>query len=183
METMIAPVTADMLSKMPDDGFSYELIKGEPVREPSPQYQHGRVTGKIGPSLAIHVQSNGLGVYCAAETGFLLASDPDTVRAPDAAFIRQERIDQQGDVEGYWPGAPDLAVEVISPSDTYTKVEEKVFQWLDAGAQMVVVVNPRVKSVSVYHSRQTVTILTEDETLDGGEVVPGWRLPVKEIFA
>src|SRR5712692_7326151 len=79
----------------------------------------------------------------AAETGFWISSDPDTVRAPDVAFVSQRRLDELGDVEGYWPGAPDLVVEVISPSDTYTEVEEKVLEWLEAGARMVVVVNPR----------------------------------------
>ena len=138
---------------------------------------------QVGWRLAQHVQTNGLGQVYAAETGFKLASNPDTVRAPDAAFIRRERLDEGKSVEGYWPGAPDLAVEVISPDDRYTEVEEKVFDWLDAGARMVIVINPRKHSVSVYRSRSDIAVLTESDSLDGGDVVPGWRVPVKDLFA
>jgi Uma2 family endonuclease len=76
--------------------------------------------------LAQHVEERGLGAVYAAETGFLLGRDPDTVRAPDAAFVRRERVEEVGETEGYWPGAPDLAVEVVSPGDAYAEVEGKV---------------------------------------------------------
>ena len=85
-------------------------------------------------------------------------------------------------MEGYWPGAPDLVVEVISPGDVYTEVEEKVFDWLGAGARMVVVVNPRKRAVTVYRSFSDIVVLTENGTLEGGEVVPGWSMTVKDIF-
>ncbi|MGH8059597.1 MAG: Uma2 family endonuclease, partial [Candidatus Entotheonellia bacterium] len=87
------------------------------------------------------------------------------------------------DSEGYWPGAPDLAIEVISPSDTYTEVEEKVLDWLEAGTRMVIVVNPRKRVVTVYRSLAHIVILTEGDTLDGGDVVPGWTMPVRDVFA
>ena len=87
-----------------------------------------------------------------------------------------------GEIEGYWPGAPDVAVEVISPSDRYTDVEDKVVEWLEAGSRMVIVVNPRQRSVTVYHSRTDMVRLTEEDALDGGDVVPGWQLPIKEVF-
>jgi Uma2 family endonuclease len=87
-----------------------------------------------------------------------------------------------GDVEGYWPGAPDLAVEVISPSDTYAEVQEKVLDWLEAGTQMVMLVMPRKRTVTVYRSLTNITMLTEDDTLDGSDVVPGWKIPVRELF-
>jgi Uma2 family endonuclease len=98
------------------------------------------------------------------------------------AFVRQGRVDAIGDVEWYWPGAPDLAVEVVSRHDLYTAVEEKVLDWLEAGARMVVVVNPRKRTVTVYRSLTAITILTEQDTLDGGDVVLGWSLPVRDIF-
>jgi Uma2 family endonuclease len=85
-------------------------------------------------------------------------------------------------VAGYWPGAPDLAIEVISPSDTYAEVEEKVFEWLEAGTLMVLVVNPRRRSVTIYRSLADIIVLTQNDTLDGGDVVPGWTMPVKDIF-
>lgn len=146
-------------------------------------HKHGRIAGNITASLGPHVVTNRLGRVYVADTGFLISSDPDTVRAPDVGFMSQRRLDEVGDVEGYWPGAPDLVVEVISPSDTYTEVEEKVFEWLGAGAHMVVVVNPRKRAVTVYRSLADIRVLTENDTLDGGDVVPGWIMLVKDIFA
>jgi Uma2 family endonuclease len=104
------------------------------------------------------------------------------VRAPDAAFIARQRVEAAGDVKGYWPGAPDLVVEVISPNDLYTEVEEKVADWLNAGTRMVIVVNPRRRSVNVHCPAADVRVLTENDTLDGDDVVPGWTLPVRDIF-
>jgi Uma2 family endonuclease len=182
MTTTSQLVTAEDLLRLPDDGFRYELIRGE-LRKMAPAgHWHGRITINVTTPLDRHVRAHHLGVVYAAETGFKLASDPDVVRAPDVAFIRQERVDEVGDVEGYWPGAPDLAVEVVSPSDTYGDVEEKVLDWLEAGARMVIVVMPRRRTVTVYRSLSDIVVLTEHDTLDGGDVVPGWTLPVREIF-
>jgi Uma2 family endonuclease len=175
-------ITAEDLLRMPDDGFRYELVRGE-LRKMTPAgHQHGRIAINVTLPLAQHVRAHNLGTVYAAETGFRLAADPDTVRAPDVAFIRRDRVEAVDDVQGYWPGAPDLAVEVISPSDTYTEVEEKLFDWLDAGARLVIAVNPRQHTVTVYRSRADIVQLTEDDTLDGGDVVPGWSLPVREVF-
>ena len=104
------------------------------------------------------------------------------MRAPDVAFISRQRLVAVEETAGYWPGAPDVAVEVISPSDRYTDVEDKVVEWLEAGSRMVIVVNPRQRVVTVYHSRTAIVMLTEEDTLDGGEVVPGWQLPINEVF-
>ncbi|HEX9868116.1 MAG TPA: Uma2 family endonuclease [Candidatus Tectomicrobia bacterium] len=130
-----------------------------------------------------YVRDHNLGVVYAAETGFKLASNPDTVRASDVAFIRRQRVEEVGDAEGYWLGAPDLAVEVISPSDTYADVQEKVFDWLEAGTRMVSLVMPRKRAITVYRSLTDMMMLTEHDTLDGGDVVPGWKIPVKELFS
>lgn len=129
-----------------------------------------------------YVRSHHLGTVCAAETGFRLATEPDLVRAPDGAFIARERVEAAGDVEGYWPGAPDLVIEVVSPHDTYTEVEGKVLDWLDAGTRMVLVVNPRRRTVTVYRSPHEIAVLTEGDTIEGGEVVPGWTVRVRDIF-
>jgi Uma2 family endonuclease len=113
-----------------------------------------------------------------------IAFNPDTVRAPDVSFVRQQRIEEVvRDVEGYWPGPPDLAVEVISPSDTYVEVMDKVHDWLDAGTLMVIAVNPRRQTVTVYRSRTDIVILTKDEEIDGKDVVPGWTLRIADLFA
>jgi Uma2 family endonuclease len=182
MSTRTQLITAEELLEMPDDGYRYELVSGELRKMPPAGHVHGRLTATLTASLGQHVATNRLGAVYAAETGFILRRNPDTVRAPDVAFIRQERVEEVGDAAGYWPGAPDLAVEVISPSDTYSEVEEKVFEWLDAGTLMVLVVNPRMRSVTVYRSLTDISVLTQNDTLDGGNVVPSWTLPVKDIF-
>jgi Uma2 family endonuclease len=127
------------------------------------------------------VTANKLGVVYAAETGFQLR--PDHVRAPDVAFVRRDRVERAGDVEGFWPGAPDLAVEVISPGDTYGEVEEKVMDWLEAGTPMVMIVNPRKRAVTMYRSLTAIVILTENEMVEGQDIVPGWSLKVSALFA
>lgn len=176
-------VTAEELLALPDDEFRYELIQGT-LRQMAPAGgHHGYLASGIGASLHHHVKANDLGRVFAAETGFVLASDPDTVRAPDAAFVRKERVEEAGAVEGYWPGAPDLAVEVISPNDRYTEVEDKVMEWLEAGTRMVAVVNPQRETVTVHRSRRDITVLEAEDALDGGDVVPGWSLSVGELFA
>ena len=176
-------VTADELLQMPDDGYRYELVKGELRKMVPAGHAHGRIAINITVPLAQHVRSNNLGTVYAAETGFVLARNPDTVRAADVAFVRRERVETVEEEQGYWPGAPDLAVEVVSPNDTYTDVEEKVFNWLDAGARMVLVVNPRKHTVTSYRSRNDITVLTEGERLSGEDVVPNWTLPIREVFA
>ncbi|MGH7572932.1 MAG: Uma2 family endonuclease, partial [Gemmatimonadota bacterium] len=129
-----------------------------------------------------HVRANALGVAYAAETGFILESDPDTVRAPDAAFVRRERLKEAVDAAGFFPGAPDLAVEVVSPGDGNAEVEAKVAGWLEAGTRMVIVVNPVQRTVQVYRGLNEVVLLKETDELDGGSVVPGWTVPVGDLF-
>jgi Uma2 family endonuclease len=152
MSTAPILATADELSVMPDDGFRYELVKGEVRRMPPAGSEHGAVAINIAVVIAQFVKAHGLGVVFGAGAVFKIASDPDAVRAPDLAFVRRERIPEAGVPRGFWPGAPDLAVEVISPGDTYTEVEEKVNDWLNAGTRMVLVLNPRTRTVTVYSS-------------------------------
>ena len=108
---------------------------------------------------------------------------PDTVRVPDVGFVTRERLALAADVEGFWPGPPDLAVEVISPRDTYTEVEEKAMDWLHSGTRMVIVVDPRKHTVTVYRALNQITILTAADTLEGGDVIPGWSMPICDLFA
>ena len=175
--------TAAELERLPDDGFRYELVCGE-LRKMTPAgNEHGRIAALLTISLGQHVLANRLGSIYAAETGFRLASDPDTVRAPDAAFVSQARLDAVGAVAGYWPGAPDLAVEVVSPGDRSGEVAEKVAAWLAAGTQMVVVVEPRQRTVAVHRADGVIRALREGDVLEGGEVVPGWKVSVAALFA
>jgi Uma2 family endonuclease len=167
---------------MPDDGFRYELVEGELIRMAPAGAEHGKVTVKITGPLFTHVAANDLGTVYAAETGFKLHSDPDTVRAPDVAFVSKARVELVGTTRGYWVGAPDLAIEVVSPGDTVREVEEKVREWLEAGARMVLVVSPRLRTITVYRSLTDINVFTEKDTLDGDDVVPGFRLAVVEVF-
>ena len=170
-------VTADELLYMPDDGFRYELVQGE-LRQMTPAGNvHGRVVMNFGISLGSYIKEHNIGVVYAAETGFKLATNPDTVRAPDVAFVSRARVEAVGEVEGFWHGAPDLAVEVISPSDGYADVEEKVFDWLDAGTKMIVVVNPPQRSgPRTSHNRHHRT--HRGNVLNGADVVPNFELAV-----
>ncbi len=175
-------MTAEELLNMPDDSFRYELVRGELRKMPPAGYVHGEYAMSVGAPLAIHVKANRLGKVYAAETGFKLGSNPDLVRAPDAAFVNRERVEEAGDALGFFPGAPDIAVEVISPSDRYTDVDEKVADWLDAGTLAVVLVDPRRRVVKVHRSMTDIVVLTEGDTLEVDDVVPGWQMPVGEIF-
>ena len=144
--------------------------------------EHGYVALELAAELRNHVKANGLGRTYTAETGFRISSAPDTVRAPDAAFVSRERLAEVGRQEGFWPGAPDLAAEVVSPNDTHAEVVEKALAWLEAGCRMVVVVDPGSRTVTVYRSASDIRILTGDDVLEGADIVPGWRLPVNNLF-
>lgn len=174
--------TANELFEMPHDGFRYELVKGE-LRKMSPSgWEHGVVVVNITLLLGGYVKTNNLGECGGAETGFKLASDPDTVRAPDLSFVSRERRLEGDARKKFFAGAPDLAVEVVSPGDARREVHEKVRDWLEAGACAVWVVNPKRRRVTVYSSPTDVTHLSEADELGGGEVVPGFRCKVSEIF-
>jgi Uma2 family endonuclease len=174
--------TAEELLRLPRDGLRHELVRGE-LRTMAPTgSEHSVVTATFVVSLGHHVLVHQLGQIMTGEPGFRLTSDPDTVRAPDVAFVRQERVPATGVPRAYWPGAPDLAVEVISPNDLYTEVDEKVADWLELGTRLVFVVNPRRRTVAVHRPGQPVRVLAEGDVLDGEDVVPGWTLPVRDLF-
>jgi Uma2 family endonuclease len=181
-------ITADELLRMPDDGCRYELVEGEICKMTPAGWRHGGVVSYVDRLIGAFVEQHGLGRVLAGDPGFLLARDPDTVRAPDVAFVRRERQAEADPAGGFWPGAPDLAVEVVSPGDRFIEVDEKARMWLGAGAAAVWVVNPQWRTVTVYRpgaepSAPDVRTLTENDELDGGDVLPGFRCPVGEIFA
>lgn len=149
---------------------------------PPAGFEHGSETSVVDGSLGMYVRTHQLGQVVAGEPGFKLTTNPDTVRAPDVAFVRRERLSELGPVRGYFPGAPDLAVEVISPNDLYTEVDEKVAEWLEHGTRLVFVVNPRRRTVAVHRPGQPVRVLGADDVLDGDDIVPGWTLPVRDLF-
>ncbi len=144
--------------------------------------RHGRITLKLTGPILQHVEAHGLGTVFAAETGFILSRDPDTVRAPDIAFLRAERADA-ADAAGFIPGAPDLAVEVLSPDDRPGYVRDRVAEWIEAGARAVWVVDPRSHTVIVHEPDREPRLLDEVDMLFGGDLLPGFELAVRKIFA
>jgi Uma2 family endonuclease len=178
-----ALLTADELWQLPDDDYKYELVAGELLRMPPSGFLHGTVAMNFGGLIREHVIKHNLGVVCAAETGFRLRQNPDTVRAPDVAFVSQERILAEGKPEKFWSGAPDLAVEVVSPSDRFDEVMEKVEEYLAAGTRLVLVALPRTQTVLVCRPGGEVKILHGDDDLNGEDVLPGFVCRVKDLFA
>lgn len=177
--TVTTLMTAEELLAMPDDGVRHELVQGE-LRSMSPAgAKHGRIVMIIARELDQFVSSNGFGWVYNSDTGFVLSRNPDTVRCPDVPFVRQERRVR---ADGFFEGAPDLAVEVISPTDRYSEVREKVQEYLRAGTQLVIVVDPRTQGATLY-TPTGGRDLTIDDSLHAGDVVPGWSLPLRELFA
>jgi Uma2 family endonuclease len=176
-------VTADELLTLPTGmGKRYELVAGE-LRVMSPAgWEHGEVVYNLQAILGHFIREHGLGSGFGAETGFLLRRNPDTVRAPDFAFIAKGNRPSTRPQESYWPGAPDLAVEVLSPGDTAGEVAEKVKEWLSCGTAVVWVVDPKLKTVTVYESPNNARVVTLGNTLTGEPVLPGFACLVDEFF-
>jgi Uma2 family endonuclease len=173
-------MTAEELIKLPDDGNHYELIKGELLTMSPPGDEHGAVIMNLTLPLGNYVKENNLGVLRAAETGFKLESNPDTVLAPDIAFIARDRVGTK--VPGYRWGAPDLVVEVMSQWDSKPRATRKAELWVDLGARSVWLVNPRKRTVEVFRADGERKLFHEtDELVD--DTIPGFRVAVSEIFA
>ena len=182
MSTGIQLMTAQELLWLPKNGQLYELVRGE-LRTMTPAgFGHGAIEYKLGWPMGQFVDDHDLGIVVGGDTGFQIASNPDTVRAADVAFVAKQRITNLAALEGYFPGAPDAAAEVISPNDRMSDVDAKVQEWLDAGTRLVWVVNPRRREVTVYAPGTRPIVLTEADTLDGQDVIPGFRIAVKALF-
>ena len=169
-------VTADELLAMGEG--RRELIYGEVIEMAPTGMEHAYFEHEISRLLGNFVKANDLGKVYSGEAGFLLATNPDLVRAPDVAFIKRERVVR---TRKYYPGAPDLAVEVVSPGDSYSDVNEKVKMWLEHGTVEVWVVDERRETVQVCKQGSDVTLKRGDE-IDGGDLLPGFRLPLENIF-
>ncbi|MCB9878769.1 MAG: Uma2 family endonuclease [Planctomycetes bacterium] len=182
MPTMLVPpaFTADQLLELREPGVRHELVCGELRRMSPAGHWHGSVASRIAGLLERFLREREVGQAYGAETGFVLARDPDTVRAPDAAFVRTARVAPPG--PGYFPGPPDLAVEVVSPSDRYCEVHEKALSWLDHGTHTVWVVEPMARTVTVLRARDDMRVLRENDLLDGGDLLPGFACTVTELF-
>lgn len=176
-------MTAEELLRLPTGmGERYELVSGE-LKTMSPAgSRHSRVAMRLGSLLEQAVRRDRLGATFGAETGFVLSCNPDTVRAPDAAFVAAARLPAGDLPDGYFRGAPDLAVEVVSPSEAAADIQRKVTEYFEAGARLVWVVYPDIRQGVVFRSVREGVALLGDDTLDGGEVIPGFACRVAEIF-
>ena len=174
-------LTADEFADLPEeDAYRIELVRGRLVRSPRPGTLHGRLLVRLGRLLDEFVEDAGSGVVL-ADVGVILARDPDTVRGPDLAFYSHDRIPESGYGVTFW-GPPDLAVEVTSPSNRVSEVQEKVTEDLTAGVRLVWVIDPPTKTVTSYTEEGAARILRSDEALEGGEVLPGFRLRLQDLF-
>ena len=188
MSTTTRLITADELLVMPrrDEHGNYcvlELIRGE-VRRMSPSgITHGVFCTELAIEIGGFVKANDLGIVCGAETGFIVERDPDSVLGADVAFISHERLAKIENPDKFGPFAPDLAVEVLSPGNRPGEIAEKIALYFGAGARAVWVFNPKKRTAAVYASPTDVRILNEQETLDGGEVLPGFTLDLAKLFA
>jgi Uma2 family endonuclease len=174
-------MTADALSSLPSADARYELVRGSlRVSEPV-EWAHGDVVSELLVPLKRHVRAHGLGGVV-VEVGFVLHRDPDTVRAPDVAFLRRDRVPSADAARRFVDGPPDVAAEVLSPNDRAWEVHEKVDDYLAAGTRLVWVVDPHNRRVEVHTSDDIVRVLRAGDALDGGDVIPGFSLPLAELF-
>lgn len=173
-------ITADELLAMGDIGRC-ELIYGELVMVRPAGFSHGEIALRIGSFLLQYVEENNLGLVLAAETGYKIDSKPDLVRAPDASFVRNERLPKTR-WRKYFPGVPDLAVEVLSPDDTKSEVAEKVNMWLAHRTISVWVADPDNSTVVVHRSGVPTIRMTIKERVENDPALPGFSIELKRIF-
>jgi Uma2 family endonuclease len=176
-----ATMTAEDLLEHPDDGLRHELIEGEITTMTPAGARHGTMVARITVLLGKHVDEFRSGHLFGAETGFIIARDPDTVRAPDVAFVAAERATEVP--RGFFEGAPDLAVEVTSPSDSYSEVQKKALAWLRAGCHLVLVVDADERTVTAYRSPRDVRVHGVEDEVPCEDIVTGWRPRAEKFFA
>ena len=177
-------MTAKEFAMMPyNDDMRRELVKGEVIAlSPPPGQIHGETQLKTGVILYGFAEPLGLG-RVSTETGYRIAANPDTVRAPDVAFVSARKIAENRPRErGYFPFAPDIAVEVASPSDTESEMRRRALMWLEAGSEQAWILYPDTLSARVYRSPSDVTELGPDDILDAAPTLDGFRVKVSELF-
>ena len=158
-----------------------ELVRGHLVVREPPGGRHGNVTAHLAGRLWSHVDLVGAGALFVGDTGFTLARNPDTVRGPDIAFVQKERLPAPIP-NSYLELAPDLAVEVLSHNDRPGETLGKIGDWLDAGARIVWVIDPERRLARVYRHNGSESLLSEQDDLDGEDVLPGFRCKVSSIL-
>ena len=174
-------LTIEDLAGLDDTPGRFDLIRGELIEMPPAGAEHGDITHEISRTVGNFVVDKNLGKVYAAETGFIIGRNPDILLGPDIAFVRRDRLPRERH-PGFLELAPDLAVEVVSPSDRQRDVTRKVIEYLDAGVRIVWLVDPADKVVTVFTSDRKSSTLSNEDVLDGGDVLPGFRLPLADVF-
>jgi Uma2 family endonuclease len=180
-----ARMSADDLWRLGEGDVRRELVDGEVVEMTPVGGTHGKVTGRFYRRIADHVDRQGGGEVVVGDVGFVLRlpADPERVRAPDVAFVSRQRLPDGRLPQGFLAGAPDLAVEVLSPRDNPVDIQQKIRDYLEAGARLVWLVAPEAKTVTVYRPDGSARLLREPEALDGEDVLAGLSIPLTEVFA
>jgi Uma2 family endonuclease len=173
-------LTVEEFMALPDNGMKRELDRGVVIEVSPPNFGHGILAVNFAFFLKPFVNEKRLG-WVTVETGFILSRNPDVVRAPDVAFLSRERL-ANPDFTAFIPMAPDLAVEVVSPNDTASEIETKVFKYLQAGTRLVLVLYPDTQRIHSFQPNGSIRVLNINDTLEGGEFLPGFTLPLRELF-
>ena len=175
-------LTAEDLLRLNSQGVKGELIRGVLHETVSVGKVHARIAIRIGGEFDRYVRRNRLGQVGGSDGGVFIERNPDTVREPDVYFVSANRLTLDDDTDGYLEVVPELVVEIVSPSDSETDVREKISMWLDLGVSMALEVRPAERTVMVHRPGAPSVTLTGDDVLDGGDVLPGFTLPLSEIF-
>lgn len=186
LPTLPRPLTAEEFFALPEEiRDRHELVRGRPEELDTvpPGIRHGRVMLRVARVLMDYVEPRDLGMVVGGDAGFILERAPDTVRGPDVAFMRADRVPPDDELDGFGDLSPDLAVEVLSPRDRPGRVPAKVGDYPSAGVQLVWVVDPRARTVVVHIPGQSPRVHTVSDRLDGGDVLPGFSCSVGELLA
>ena len=184
METIVQNKiwTDDELLSLPEDGNKYEVMNGELIVSPA-GIEHEEIGVRLIVALASFVREHKLGIVCGSSAGYWMKSKPKNFLSPDVSFIAKERLGgAKRAPRKFFDGAPDLVVEVLSPRDTIELLHEKIVEYFNSGARLIWVINPDEQIVLVYHTPTPDQLLRADDTLDGEQVIPGFTLPVSELF-
>lgn len=180
--TSTALMTAEELMQLPDDDLRHELINGELITMTLPGLPHGRIAARLSAPLIQFVLDHELGEVYITDAGFQLTWNPDTVVGLDVSFISKERLEQAGDVKGYWQGPPDLAVEVFSPGYRPGKVSKRISRLLSFGTKQVWIVDLKHRTVAVYRSESDITTFSGSDYLEAPDLFPSFRISLDKIF-
>jgi Uma2 family endonuclease len=174
-------VTLDEFIRLPEDGIWRELVKGRIIEVPQPKPRHGYVCTEIAARLREYVKAHDLGRVI-GESGIITERDPDSMRGPDVSFYSFDRIPRGEMPDGYLDALPELVVEVLSTFDRWPRVLEKIVEYLDAGINVVCVVDPDTQTAQVHTAEAAVRHLTREDELTFPEVLPGFQCPLRVLF-